>query len=346
MATSVLALLLIGLMMVVGSSLSSTQKIILMIIALALFILPRIGSVFYTSANKKLSAGTEERIKEAMKLYVKAIRFGLPDNYLITAGSILIQNGCIAEGINALEKVIGNKKQEMKLIGPAKAALSMAYWQEKQLDKAIAICEEVMASDYRDANLYINLSTYYLEKGDTEAFHKLAKEFCEKEAMMKAPALVQLKSTDTILHEKNWAKASKDLEAMLDGGREYRFADPYVLYALTRMYYGKRDEAISILERCLGNNSFANLAIIKKDMIVKLLENLKDDDKALLQMTSAVNDPLSIINGKLPELAEIAMVFPEEKKKESSKKIAHAMSEDINTDINEEDEEWLRKHNL
>ncbi len=344
-ATTVLALLLIGLLMALGSSLSSTQKLVMIILALVLFLLPRSGSVFFTSANKKLSAGTEERIKEAMKLYVKAIKLGLPDNYLITAGSILIQNGYNAEGINALEKVIKNKKQDMKLIGPAKAALSMAYWQEKQLDKAISLCEEVMASDYRDANLYINLSTYYLEKGDVEAFHKLAKEFEGDKAMMKAPALIQLKSTDTILHEKNWDKAAKELEAMMDG-KDYRFADPYVLYALVRMYFGKREEAISILKRCLEHSSFSNLAIIKKATIEKLIVNLEDDVKAPLQMTSCAEKPLTLINGILPELAEEAMVFPEEKVEQKSRKASKIQSEDINTDINEEDEEWLRKHNL
>jgi len=159
---------------------------------------------------------------------------------------------------------------------------------------------------------------------------------------MKAPALKQLKAADTLLWEKNWDKARVEMEAMLKD-KEYRFADPYLLLALIKMNYGKREEAIAFLERGLEMATFTKLAIIKKEFLEALKAALENEETAALEMTACVQDPLSLLNGKLPEKAKEVMAFATEKEVKTKKTYE---SEEAHTGLTEDDEEWLKKHNL
>ena len=72
-------------------------------------------------------------------------------------------------------------------------------------------------------------------------------------------------------------------------------------------------------------------------------------------MSSAEKDALSLINGSLPETTAEIVEFEAEptkdeiieavkKEEEEQNKIDPALEEDMNTNITDEDEEWLKKH--
>ncbi|MBQ0070946.1 MAG: hypothetical protein KBS81_03690, partial [Spirochaetales bacterium] len=133
-----------------------------------------IPEINYTKAARAGQQRTEEGTKESLKLYENAMSWGLRPQQEIVVGTIQLQYGNMERGKEILESYIHDENQ--KLSDAVKISLSMYYWMKKDLDKAIALCEEAYQHGFKETNLYINLCTYYLEKGRIKDFEKCYKE--------------------------------------------------------------------------------------------------------------------------------------------------------------------------
>lgn len=318
-------------------------RAIMMAISLCLIILSRLSVILYTQANKLYLKKTPEAFRKAKKKYEKAIKLGLPTTYLVACGSMLIQRGELELGKLALEKALKKNSRDKKLNQIARVSLSMYYWKSGNLDRAIDLCKEVLSEGYIDQNVLINLSTYLLEKGDIDSFNEYAKSYSKNEKLMKSPVLVDYSAVSHIL-KGEWKKASTLLSRLFDDG-DYSFADPYLHLAQVKMHYGNVKEAIEILRRAKEECNLAEESTISEELIDKIIRALENDEMKLSFMSDAELDPLSLINGKMPKKSGKLVTFeadksePLKKKEEREEKV-----EEANTELNDDDEEWIKNH--
>jgi hypothetical protein len=327
-----------------------TIRIVGMLVTLLLVIVVNRGSLYYSQANKHYQKNTEEERAKSLALYKKAFKAGVSRRCDITIGSVAVQCGDDNFGQTVFESVIkGATKKEDGVRQVAKTAMSMIYWLHGDLDKAIAICEEVIEAGYIDNNVYINYATYCLEKGDLAKFRSIIRDY-KKNPKLKSPALSDLYAASLILNGE-WAKAGNVITQMLDV-KDYQFADPYVHMAQIKLHYGKFDEAGNYLKKAHENCMFTRTAIIKDDVILSLIDMLAEPEKNRGTIAAINKDPLALINGKIPAPIENPILTfdaePDykaaEKTETGNTKSVENDNQEPNTDLTEEDEKWLQKH--
>ncbi len=328
-------------------------KATLMGLAILAIITSKIGVFFYAFGNKRLMDNRPGDLDKAVKLYRKAMKWGIPTKYLVSCGSLLIQNDRLEDGKTALDMAIAKKDRDRRYAFIARVSLSMYYWKKNELSKAIKVCEEVIKDGYEDTNVYVNLCTYELEKEAIGSFHEHVKKYSKDDRLAKAPALKDYIAVDAILRTQ-WKKASTILSEMLSE-RNYNFADPYLHMAQVKMHYGNSREAIEVLKRSLDDCTFSSVAIVSEDLVKEIIAQLENEDTRIAFMSSAERDPLSLINGKLPEMTAEIVEFEAEPTKEEIEEAAKeveeeknhidpSLEEEMNTNLTDEDEEWLKKH--
>ena len=328
-------------------------KATLMGLSLLAIFTSKLGVFYFAFGNKHLMDKKPDSLEKAVKLYRKAMRWGIPTKYLVSCGSLMIQNDALEDGKKALEMAIAKNDRDKRYAFIARVSLSMYYWKKNELSKAIKVCEEVIKDGYEDTNVYVNLCTYELEKGALGSFHEHVKKYSKDDRLAKAPALKDYIAVDAILRGE-WKKASSILSEMLEA-RNYNFADPYLHMAQVKMHYGNSSEAIEILKRSLSDCTFTEDAIVKEQLVKDCISQLEDESTRITFMSSAEKDALSLINGSLPETTAEIVEFEAEptkdeiieavkKEEEEQNKIDPALEEDMNTNITDEDEEWLKKH--
>lgn len=345
----ILAFLMIVIMLVPG--MGNVPKLIIMGIALLLILLTRRGSIYFAAANRKYVSKDPAKLPKALEQYRRALRAGVPAKYAVTISSLLIQNGDAEAGAKALEKLIAKGGKDKTVTADAKTALSMAAWIGGDLERAISLCEEVHASGARSSNLYINLSTYYLEAGRISDFDALVKEF-RKDGKLSSAALTDLVAVDEFLVRGNW-KAAGSILSTMHAKRTYTFADPYVHMAQVKMHYGARKEALSYIRKGLENCVFSGTAIISAETLEKIAALLEDEKDALRLMSANEKDPLALVNGDIPQLSDDIITFEAEpeaygeaEEYEASPASDQREDGDISTELTDDDEEWMRKHGL
>ena len=325
---------------------NTTVQIIMLLVALLALLYTRRSTMYFARANKAYTAKKGDYIQ----FYNKAVKAGLAYKYMVIAGTILIKEGAVEDGKNALCRIINDRHfRDDKIISQARIALSMGYYQEKDYSKAAEICEEVMKSDYRDKNLYINLSTYLLALGRLDDFYILVDEFSSK-SKLSTPALADLQVTRCIL-QGDFIKAYQMLVYFMKQ-YTFNFADPYVHFAQVYMHYGEAEKAVEVLKECLAKVLFEPIYIIPKEVIRQLIEELSDPDRAPALMAANNADPLALINGHMPQpysgeiiFASFSEVEEAEKQEEIEKRRQKSLIErDHSTDLTDEDEQWLKRH--
>lgn len=336
------AIVIILTMLVPG--LNSALRISILILGLLVILVTRRGVMYYNRGNKKIIGKKPEELPKALELYRKALKAGVPAEATITIGTILIYNKHLEEGKEAIQKVIdkGIKGKDNKYQIDARVAISMAYWQEGDIDKAISYCEDAYKMGGKSANLYVNLSTYYLYKEDVTSFLNICDEFSGDVQYDKSPALTDLKAVAEILTGK-WKKASAILNDLLKSGN-VKFADPYIHLIQVKLHFQNREDAIKlaglILERC----TFDHATVITEECVKSLIEELSTEQGALELMKANEVDPLALVNGKLPAHTTEEVVFTREKEPAALSEARFRRDAELNTEITEADEEWARKH--
>ncbi len=324
---------------------NQVAKVVLMAVVLALIVFFTRGTLYFIQANKQFN---KNNFDKAMALYKKAVKAGISAKFMGTAGAIAIGMGETAWAIDVLTKAMKHvpKKEAKTLLPSLQTSLSMAYWVEGDVDKALEIAEGAYNSGYRDKNVYINLCTYYLEKEDLSSFRKLIKEY--RNSSINSPALADLNAASMMLSG-DWAKA-KNILTQLFAKKDYHFPDPYVHLAQIELFYGNFSQALSVLQRGLDNCKFTKTSIIDQETMEKLIAIIKEPEKNAGYIMAINKDPLSLINGKIPAALENAVLsFEKEKVEAQVEKIERAVDVEegdgeINTDLTDDDEEWLRKH--
>ena len=160
------------------ASLSTAECVILIIAAFLIIGVTERAYYYFIRANRIYSREDRSRYPEAMKYYKKTLAAGISPKYTVLTATILIQEGEKAAGQAALEKLIAKKGfKDQVLLSQAKCALSLAFYVDKDYERALSLCEEVLETDYRDNVLYINTCTYYLALNRTKDFKKLVEDF-------------------------------------------------------------------------------------------------------------------------------------------------------------------------
>lgn len=322
-------------------------------IGLALLALAAFGVIFasrgtftFSKANRIISQRKPDFLEKALPLYEKAVEQGIPEQYQLVAGTLMIQYGNMEKGKAALEELFSSK--DKKMVFQAKEGLSMYYWINKDTGRAIKLCEEAKEMGFKDKNLYINLGTYYLAKNRIHEFKLLMKE--SYKLKLDSPALVDMQAASAML-QGDYKKAGNLLKTIFDKMTP-SYVDPFVHYAMVYLHYGEKNSAIEYLEKSLEVCSFANTSILSKDEVVELIIVLKSDDFGWAIVNAINENPLELINGKIPSYKKL------ENKKASYAELPAFKAETINRDdiserdenepdtsLTDEDEEWLKKHN-
>ena len=94
----------------------------------------------------------------------------------------------------------------------------MYWWMKGDLDKAIELSEKALENGCRDKNLYVNLCTYLLEKGDYKEYRKYIKDCNDKS--LATPAILDLEAAYYMI-QKDWKKAGTYLTSLLKRQRQH-----------------------------------------------------------------------------------------------------------------------------
>ena len=321
-------------------------SLVLLALAAVLVIWASRGTFTFSKANRIISQRKPGFLDKALHLYEKAVDEGVPEQYELVAGTLLIQYGNMEKGKEILESLLSSR--EKKMVFQAKEGLSMYYWIKKDTKKAIALCEEAKAMGLKDKNLYINLGTYYLSENRIHDFRLLIKE--SYKLKMDSPALIDMQAAAAII-QGDYAKAGNLLKTVFDSLTP-SYVDPYIHYAMVYMYYRQPELALDYLRKSLEACSFSNTSILSREEIEKMIGCLENKDSVWAFIKSAEKNPLMLINGKLPEYTGEDNTRPEVRdlplfKAEAIEKndLAERDENEPDTSLNEEDEEWLRRHN-
>ena len=299
-------LFLLIIVLIFALPISIYSRLLLVAILVGSFLYLKRSVIYYVKANKKITDDNEQVWEEAWPLYRKAIQNGLQKQFVITSASMFLQRGDAKEGKQIIEDYLSSTKgRDATLDNIAKTMISMAYWMENDLEKAIDTVEQVYQSGYRDKNLFINYTTYALEKGDL----KKAKELLDSAADMErtSAGLHDNRGWLYILQGK-WEKAATLYENLVH--RNPRFPEPYVHYAQVKIHYGLAGEAIDLLEQAL-NARFANTSGMNRKTITTLLENLKNPQTRLKTAIEIDQDTKEVASGRLPQPREGVFAYEE-----------------------------------
>ncbi len=326
-------------------------QVMVLVLAVVAIVIAKRGLFHLAKGNKAYKSRDIRQRPVYVSEYQKALKAGVGYKTSVILGSILIQAGEADAGRRALEKVLSNRLiKDETLLAQAKTALSMAYYQEGDYDKAVELCEAVMAGKYRDNNLYINLGTYYLAQKRKKRFIELMNECSQVLAKVNSPALVDLVVVAQML-DGRWKEADRMYQALFEK-TTFHFPDPYAHWAQVKMHYGLADEAIKLLEDSLENSNFMAVSVIPEETVTELIALLKDPATQRAIMLGNNKDPLALINRGVPKpLYDETAVFADPAELDTPLQIE--MEDDgieeedereMNTDLDEADEAWVRSH--
>ncbi len=270
-------------------------KFILLAVFIAGILFIRRGIFPYMKANKKATSANPDDWQEAWPLYRKALKAGVQKSFVITAASMFLQRGDREEGKRILLDFLATSTgKDPTLDSIAKTMLSMAYWMEEDLERAIELVEEVHENGYRDKNLYINYTTYLIAAGRLDEAQELINE--SHIQGQTSPGIIDNQSWILILSGR-WEEAEELLVNLV--GRNPHFAEPYVHYAQILIHFGEVGPAIEQLERAAGC-SFSNTSAMNKETIEALVEGLRDPATRITSAKAIDRDTEAVANGRLP----------------------------------------------
>ena len=344
--------LIIAILLLLYGGLSTAATLILAVVAIAIILFTRRASLYFVKANRIYSAHDYPRYDEAFKYYKKTLKAGISPKYTVLTATILIQEGEMDEGKAALEKLLGQRFVKDETIrSQAKCALSLVPYSQGDYEKALELCQEVYEGSYRDNILYINMCTYLLALGRVKDFRRVVRDFSQKPVT--SLAMLDLQAVYQLL-EGDWKGARAMLVALFEKNGHFSFADPYLHMAQIMMHYGDGQAALDYIRRALADVKFRPVTVIPAAMLEELARLLEDGTKLVDVMASCDADPLPLLNGRLPEIgAHPGYVFADRGELESVDEEVQRRLEaeekeledkEPDTALNDDDEEWLRRH--
>lgn len=337
---------------VLFANVTGIQLLVLALLTLAVIVVARRAYFFFVKANRIYSSHDKSRLEEAMVWYRKTLRAGISPKYTVLCATILIQEGDKETGKAALEKLLATRSVKDETIrSQAKCALSLAYYVDEDYEKALSLCKEVMDGKYRDNVLYIDICTYYLALGKVKDFKRTVEDFSQK--TVTSAAMLDLQIVYQLLSGQ-WKSAFVMLSQLFDkADGDFTFADPYVHMAQVWIHYGDHEKALEYLRTARDRIDYRAVTIISKDFVEALISGLENEETRHQMMADIDSDMLSVINGKKPKH------FEGEWRSHDGKELENAQAEavrqveadreeladrDPNTDLDDADEEWLKRH--
>lgn len=342
-------LLFAGFVTLLVSSIPNWIGLILLASSAILLLIANRGIFTFAKGNKIITQKkTPDFLAKAMPYYEKAVKLGLPDQYTIVAGTLLLQHGNIDVGKQALEDLKDTKDKKIKY--QTYESLSMYYWIKGDVDKAIKVCLEAKNMGYKDKNLFINLGAYYLAKNNTHEFKLILKE-CQKSNMM-STAMMDLQAACLIL-QGEYDKAGNTLHTIFEALTP-NYIDPYIHFFMVYLHYGEFNAAIKCLNDALENSYFANTSVFKKEEVEKMIKIVENPKTKWSFLRDIEEHPEKLANGEMPTFVEEENpsipklpTLPEFKSTIAKKEEQNEKDDDEpDTSLTDEDEEWLRKHNM
>lgn len=343
-------LLVISVILMSNESVPSWVSLLVLLAAAVVLVVNSRGNIYFSRAVKLFQSGGDGQ--KTLDYFEKALKAGIPDQYTVIAASVLLRAKMSDEAKDALEPVI--KSGSDKNSAEAKTVLSIYYWYHGDIDKAIELCESAMeGAGKKNRNVYVNLCTYSLARGDVRKFREYLKAGLAVDDG--SPALIDFRAISYIL-EGNYKAAGAVIAAMLEKSTP-AFADPYIHLAMVYLYYGERDKAIDAIAKA-KTTLYHMTSIYSRDDIRKIDEAIRSDWDVIPFAKALENDPLSFINGKIPEWEKASEPFSGKTLPEChggldlSEPPVLAVSEeaddkdedDVDTDLSASDEEWIRSH--
>ena len=339
----IMALLIIGIIFITYSGVQKWIGIGFFALALILLIINSLGTFYYSKASKMLNSD-EKKITQALPIFQKAVKLGVDAKAEVVVATLLVQYGNKEEGRKLLEEE--TISSDVKVGNTSKISLSMYYWITKDLDKAISIIEDVYNTGYRDRNLYINLTTYYLEKGQYKEFKKLIKE--SKDKGMSVPATLDLEASYSIV-QSDWARCGNLLEKLFKMTTPH-FIDPYLHKAMLLLHYGEWNEAVKTLKEIKTKCIFNNASIYSEAQIDLFIAYIENSTTRWGFLDVVNNNPTVFIKREMPKVNE-GLTMPSFPPKpdfslleETKDEIEEKDEGDIDTSLTEDDEDWIKKH--
>ena len=272
-------------------------KVLIAVALIVLFLYIRRGFIIFYRAAVKLQKSNTPEVWKMMK---KALAAHVDDERTVLICTAFIQQDDVNFGVEYLENFIA-KCKDSHWRGQAIIAISMGYWQQGQLDKAIACLQKLKESGYVDGNLQLNLETYLLEKGDLKEAKKLITESRklggESNGLLDNRGLYYLLTGD-------WAKAAEVYDELINE-RNAKFPEAYIHGAQVKIHEKKVSEAIDRLGWALSKR-FTNTSSVTKEYIEKLLEGLEDSKTASSFARAIEANVKAVALGKPFEITEIS----------------------------------------
>lgn len=347
--TTLMICIVAGAIFLLQPSLPRYLPITFFSIALVLVIWNSIGTFFYGKAAKIIQERTNDSYTKSMPYFEKALKWGVNENCQLAAGTMMIQHGDMEEGRKVLEYLAEGKNPKTK--DAAKVSLSMYWWVKNDLDSAIAISKKALENGCSDKNLYVNLCTYLLEKGDYKEYRKMIKECNDKS--LATPAILDLEAAYFII-QKDWKKAGTYLASIFDKNTP-AYKDPYLHKAMISLHYGDWKGSINALSEIKTQCIESKTSVYTMNEIEQLISLLEDEDTRWGLLEVVDNNPEILIKGEMPEVKKGLKKpntpplpsFKEESFEPTSTSVTDEDEEedrDVDTSLNDDDEEWIRKH--
>ena len=354
-AISVFVLVALGVTLFTG--VPNIVKIILIALALGGLVWASWGNHLFQQAAKIIKSKDRSKMNDAIAYLESAIKAGMGDRNTLVAASLVVQYGDKELGAKELMRLSLNKQRDIRC--NAKVSLSMYWWSEGDLDRAIELIEECQKENWRHTNFFINGATYYLEKDDEKSFRRMISE--AKKANAYSVPLIESESVYE-LRKGNWKNAGILLTKVFEM-KEPVFPDPYIHMAVVYLNYGEVGKALEIMKRGLGSQ-FSNTSIIDRARLESWISQLENEDTRLdmaeamakgiehmIQREDITYTPtgrkcnLDKLEGyeELPDFHVNDEELPEEMRGYGEQSEEDEPTE-ADTDLDESDEEWLRKH--
>lgn len=339
---SVMVLLILGIFCIMGGNNLKWLGALCFLTGIVLLLINSIGTIYYAKASKFLQSSNPD-ISKALPYLEKAVKKGTDPRSEIVAATLFVQYGDMEMGKKVLEEYIDSS--DKKINATARISLSMYYWTKRDLDKALEIAEGVYKTGFKDRNLYVNLLTYYLEKGMYKEFEKLQRE--SRKLGLNLPAILDLEASYAMA-KSDWGVCGAKLKKLFDLTKP-GFIDPYLHQAMVLLHYGDWEGAVKTLKSIKSNVTLTNTSVFNEAQIDTLAAYIEDKDTRWGLLKEIESDPTVLIRRELPvpeKGVQIPLSFPP--KPDYASLIIDDGEEkdegDIDTTLTEEDEVWIRKH--
>ena len=242
-------------------------KIAIDVLLILLFLFVRRGYIYFYRGALAMNKGPQEKI---WTNFEKALGAGVDTERKVMIGSAFVQRGDAARGVEILEKVIANPRAK-DFANTATITCSMGYWRLGDMDKAIAVLEELLGTGYRDDNLSVNLESYLLERKDLEGAKKAIEtgrpEKTETNGLMDNRGWFYIQSGE-------WDKAKEVYDELIDD-RNAKFPEAYLHGAQVSIHEDNIEQAIDRLSWGIGKK-FYGTCMFTKEYMEKILLGLQN----------------------------------------------------------------------